>query len=101
MDGGAGGKGGFGQVKPGVTSVWAGNNKRLPGNRQSGAVAQGEARLIWDQEAAGSRPVCSTRAKAGIGAPAGRRLPLGLHRECAGTMDSFRNIEAGSGAPAG
>ena len=141
-------------------------SRRVWKRTQDGAVAQGEARLIWDQEAASSNPVCSTKgqsrgwrsgwakappgtaqgmrqvdnlriqskpgaalrlgnkptadassgmrqygtapwwgpgvksaiatgerpvrfrpvppnAKAGIGAPAGRKLPLGLHRDCA------------------
>ena len=35
-------------------------------DRQHGALAQLAARMIWDQEAAGSSPACSTTGKPGI-----------------------------------
>ena len=45
------------------------------------AIASGESPVRF-------RPV-PPKAKAGIGAPAGRKLPLGLHRDCADWYTSF------------
>lgn len=75
-------------------------SRRVWKRTQDGAVAQGEARLIWDQEAAGSNPVCSTKgqsrgwrsgwAKAPPGATQGLRRLVILPFFTTGT-DPWRN----------